>query len=71
MLHLAHVEPVGPVIVEGVDVVGRADHPHAGVHRRLEEFAGLRVVAVEAARLLGDDQVPPLRLDAGPDLIDA
>ena len=25
---------------------------------------------IEAARLLGDDQVPPLGLDAGPDLVD-
>jgi hypothetical protein len=65
------MQPVGPVVVGRVDVVRRADHPHAGVHRGLEELAGLRVVAVEAARLFGDDQVPPLGLDAGPDLIDA
>ena len=64
------MQPVGPVIVGRIDVVRRADHPHAGVHRRLEQFARLRVVAVEAARLLGDDHVPPLGLDAGPDLID-
>ncbi|MEY3204770.1 MAG: hypothetical protein RLZZ21_1101 [Planctomycetota bacterium] len=71
MLHLAHVQPVGPVVIGRVDVVRRADYPHAGVHRRLEELAGLHVVAIESARLLGDDQVPSLRLDAGPDLIDA
>ena len=70
VLHLAHVQPVGPVVVEGVDVVGRADHPHAGIDGRLEQFAGLRVVAVEPARLLGHDHVPPLGLDPGPDLID-
>ena len=70
VLHLAHVQTIGPVVVSRVDVVRRADHAHVGVHRRLEEFARLRVVAVEPARFLGDDKVPSLGLDAGPDLID-
>jgi hypothetical protein len=71
VLHLAHVQPVGPIVVECVDVVGGTDDPHVGIHGRLEEFARLGVVAIEAARLLGDDDVPSLSLDAGPDLIDA
>jgi predicted nucleic acid-binding protein len=32
---------------------------------------GPAVVAIETARLLGDDDIPPLGLDAGPDLIDS
>jgi hypothetical protein len=32
MLHLAHVQPVGPVVVERVEHVGRTDDPHAGVN---------------------------------------
>jgi hypothetical protein len=65
------MQPIGPVIVGRIDVVRRADYPHTGVHRRLEQFAGFRVVAVEAARLLGDDHVPAVGLYAGPHLIDA
>ena len=70
VLHLAHVQPIGPVVVSRVDVVRRADHPYVGVHRRFKEFARLRVVAVQPARFLGDDQVPSLGLDACPNLID-
>ena len=70
MLHLAHVQPIRPVVVGRIDIVRRADRPHAGVHRRLEQFPGLRMVPIEAARLLGDYHVPALGLDAGPRLVD-
>ncbi|GEM_PF-3499158 len=70
VLHLAHVQQIGPVVVSRVDVIRRTDHPDVGVHRRFKEFARLRVVAVEVARFLGEDQVLSRGLDACPNLID-
>jgi hypothetical protein len=64
------MQPVGPVVVFRVEHVRWTDDPHVGIHGRLEQLAGLRVVRVKPARLLGENE-PPLGLDAGPDLLDA
>ena len=70
MLHLAHIQPVGPVVIGRVDIVRRTDDPDPSIDGRLKKLAGLRVVAIEPARLLGENQIPPLGLDPGPDLVD-
>jgi len=68
---LGEVQPVGPVLVGGVDGVAQADDPHPGIHRCLEHFARLRRMAVEPTRFLGNDEVNPMGLDGPPHLVDA
>ena len=70
MLRLGSVQPLGPVVVCRIDVVGRADHPNASIDGRIEQQPGEGRLPIEAARLLGNDHVPPLGRDARPDLVD-
>ena len=65
------VQAFRPVFVGGVDKICRADHPDSGIDRRVEKLRCKRHMPVEPARLLCQDDVPAVGLDASPDLVDS